>query len=132
MDEIVDIMIRIIVIAIFSVLGSRYPGILIFKIKPQSRYYLYLKDKGIDIWGWLSTCCPHHINSKRWRSNSNPCLPLSTDNIFIISPSFFKGDPVCRLYASENLKNYINILNVKTPVSGERNQVNKIKIKSNI
>lgn len=125
-------MITIIVVAICAVLGSRYPGILILKIKPQSRYYLYLKDKGIDVWGWLSTCRPHHINSKRWRNNSNPCVPLSTDNIFIISPDFFKGDPVCRLYASENLKNYINILNVKTAVSGERTQVNKIKIKSNI
>lgn len=56
--------------------------------------------------------CPH--DGIRWRKDSNPCLPQSLDHIFIISPDFFKGDPVCGLYASENPKNFINILKCKS------------------
>lgn len=44
-------MIRITVVAICSVLASRRSGILILKRKPQSRYYLYLNDKGTEAWG---------------------------------------------------------------------------------
>lgn len=52
------------------------------------------------------------------------------DHTFIISPDFLKGIPVCGLCASESRALCINILDVKTLIPGERNQVNKIKIKA--
>lgn len=77
--------------------------------------------------GRLSICFPP--DNKRWNEDSNPYLPHSEDHVFIVSPDFLKRVPICRLCASDSLIVCINVLNVKTPVAWERNQVNKIKVK---